>query len=1068
LSLKRAVSPPHIPKLPRRVGIFAQLLLAFLLVALLPLATFWQFERTRSIKDGEDGAQERLRLFSERVVQQVNDWTQQNLSVLKLAASLPETTSMDSQAHKRIVLSVAQQLPWAYLIHSTDLAGMNVARSDDQPLTSYRFRSYYAEVMQGAAYSADIQLGHTYKKPAIMMAVPISDPNGQLRGMLVEAATLDAVSKAVTSANLGRTGFAFLMTPEGRLIANAHEPSNQDLKDYSTHPAFAAAKAGKVGIQHYVVDGIDRIAMIRRTDLGWIAVAQQNTQESMAGVNQATRSALILLVVTAALVTLLSLLVARGFAKPIERVTQIADQISQGNLDFTISTKRRDQIGDLVRAMQGVRQTLQRFVDAERQIAREHERGDIDFKIDSDSFSGVYKEMADAVNDLVAEQVALAMMMRDVIERYAIGDFSLNLPPLPGKKRMLTEAIDKARQNLIAIQEQIVCLVGAAARGDFSVRGDETAFQHAFRDMVRHLNHLMETADAGLGELASVLASVAKGNLTVQMTGAHEGTFANLKRDVNTTVEALATLIHQIELNRGLLRATIEHLPQGVSVVDADLRLVAWNRRYMEIFNFPPDLVEIGRPIEDLMRYNAAHGLLGRGGVEANIQRRIEHLRAANTHAHERELLGGLVLEIRGNPVPGVGYATSFTDVSAYKRVEEKLRALAESLERRVSERTEDLQRAMAEADRANRSKSKFLAAAVHDLSQPINAARLYVSAIKEDLRDQPVADLAEHAERSFASVEGLFASLMDISRLESGKLKLKLEDVRLEPVLESLSREFRMLAQSRGLELHCVMTRAVVRTDIALLRRVLQNFLSNAVRYTSSGTILLGVRRVRAAFRIEVWDTGCGIAADKTEEIFEEFRRLDSLQAGIERGAGLGLAIVRTIAKLLNYDVRVRSWAGLGSVFSIEVPRGDDSMLKETTEHAPIAEGGMQGRRVWCIDDDRDVREATRTLLERWGCQVSLCLSGDECLRTARCAEAPDLLILDYGLGDCAGPDLLPELEAIWGRTVPVVIVSGEHATLLEQVLRNAPWPVLAKPIRPEELRGEMLAMFALTASES
>jgi signal transduction histidine kinase len=1042
--------------------------LAFLLVALLPLTAFWQFERARSIKDGGEGAEERLHLFSERVVQQVNDWTQQNLSVLKLAASLPETISMDSEAHKRIVTSVAQQLPWAYLIHTTDLAGMNVARSDDQPLTSYGFRTYYADVLRGAAYSAEIQVGHTYKKPAFMMAVPILGPNGQMRGMLVEAATLDAVSKAVTSANLGRTGFAFLMTPEGRLIANAHEPSNQNLEDYSTHPAFAAARAGAEGIQHYVVDGIDRIAMIRRTELGWIAVVQQDTQESLAGVNLATRSALFLLVVTAALVTLLSLMIARGFARPIERVTQVADQISQGNLNFTIDTKRRDQIGDLVRAMNGVRQTLQRFVDAERQIAREHERGDVDFKIDSESFSGVYMEMADAVNDLVAQHVALAMMMRNVIERYAIGDFSLSLPPLPGKKRMLTEAIEMARQNLIAMQEQIVCLVGAAARGDFSVRGDETSFRNAFRDMVRDLNHLMETADGGLGEVAAVLAAVAKSDLTVRMTGAYEGTFANLKRDINTTVEALATLIHEIEFNRGLLRATLEHLPQGLSVVDANLRLLAWNRRYVEIFGYPADLVQVGRPIEALMRYNAGRGLFGRGDPEADIQRRLQHLRSGSTHAHERELPGDIVLEIRGNPVPGVGYATSYTDVSAYKRVEEKLRALAESLERRVSERTADLQRAMAEADRANRSKSKFLAAAVHDLSQPINAARLYVCAIKEELRGHPAADLAAHAERSFASVEGLFASLMDLSRLESGKLKLKLEDIRLEPVLDSLSREFRMLAQSRGLELRCVATRAVVRTDVALLRRVLQNFLSNAVRYTTSGRILLGVRRGRGAFQIEVWDTGCGISANKTEEIFEEFRRLDSKQAGIERGAGLGLAIVKTIAKLLNYDVKVRSWVGLGSVFSIEVPQGDISMLQEASELAPIADAGLRGRKVWCVDDDRDVRDAMRTLLERWGCQVTLCASGEECLRTAKRAEAPDLLILDYSLGDCTGFDPLPELESIWGRVVPVVIVSGEHAAVLEEVIRDAPWPVLTKPIRPEELRAEMLAMFALAAVDS
>ena len=965
-------------KPPRRVGIFSQLWLAFLLVALLPLTLFWQFERSRSIHDGERDAQVRLQLFSDRVVQQVNDWTRQNSSVLKLAASLPETISMDRQAHQRVVTSVAQQLPWAYLIHTADLAGMNVARSDHQPLASYHARTYYTDILHGAAYSAEVELGLTSRRPAFMMAVPISDAAGGLRGILVEASTLDAVSKAVTSVNLGRTGFAFLMTPDGRLIANAREPSDQYLKDYSAHPAFTAAKAGNEGIQHYAVDGIERIALIRRTDLGWVAVAQQDAQESLAGVHEATRSALVLLGITAALVTLLSLMVARGFARPIERVTAVAHQISQGDLDFTISTRRRDQIGDLVRAMQGVRQTLQRFLDAEGQIAM------------------------------------------------------------------------------------------AAARGDFSRRGDETSFQNAFRDMVRHLNHLMETADDGLREVATVLAAVARGDLNAQMTGTSLGTFASLKRDINTTVKALATLIHQIEFNRGLLRATLEHLPQGVSVVDSDLCLVAWNRRYIELFNFPADLVQVGQPIETLIRYNAERGLYGTGDVEALVQKRIHHLRTGSTHAHERELPGNVVLEIRGNPVPGVGYATSYTDVSAYKRVEAQLRALAESLERRVSQRTEDLQRATAEADRANRMKSKFLAAAVHDLSQPVNAARLYLAAIKEDVRNQPVADLAEQAERALSSVDDLFSSLMDISRLESGKLKLKFEDARLEPVLQSLAREFGMLARSRGLELRYATTTAVVRTDLALLRRVLRNFLSNAIRYTTSGRILLGARRIRAGHRIEVWDTGCGIPADKTGEIFEEFRRLEPDHGGVEHGAGLGLAIVRTVAKLLEYEVKVRSWPGHGSVFSIDVPRGDASTLEEAIERAPGVRGGLVGRRVWCIDDDREVRDATRTVLERWGCEVTNCGSGAECLRTARRTRAPDLLILDYRLQDCVGPDLLPQLESIWGAVTPVVMVSGEHATLLEDALQNAPWPLLTKPIRPEELHAEMLAVFASTPVDS
>jgi histidine kinase len=500
-------------------------------------------------------------------------------------------------------------------------------------------------------------------------------------------------------------------------------------------------------------------------------------------------------------------------------------------------------------------------------------------------------------------------------------------------------------------------------------------------------------------------------------------------------------------------------LPQGVSVVDSDLRLVAWNRRYVEIFGFPAELVQVGKPIEALIRYNAERGLYGSGDVEAYVQKRLQHLRAGGPHAHERELPGNVVLEIRGNPVPGVGYATSYTDVSAYKHVEGELRTLAESLERRVSERTQDLQRATAEADRANRLKSKFLAAAVHDLSQPINAAHLYISAIKEDVRNQPVADLADHAERALASVDDLFSSLMDISRLESGKLKLKLEDVRLEPLLESVFREFGMLAASRGLRLRHTRTRVIVRTDVGRLRRVLRNFLSNAIRYTSTGGVLVGVRYTRTGCRIEVWDTGCGIPADKTEEIFEEFRRLEPHQGGVDRGAGLGLAIVRTISRLLNYEVKVRSWPGRGSVFSIDVPRGDASHLHEAIEAAPGVRGGLEGRRVWCIDDDRDVRHPTRTLLERWGCQVTVCSSGAECLRAARGTEAPDLLILDYRLEDCVGPDLLPELELIWSRVTPVVLVSGEHAALLENGLLSVPGRRLAKPIRPAELHAEMLA---------
>jgi hypothetical protein len=363
-----------------------------------------------------------------------------------------------------------------------------------------------------------------------------------------------------------------------------------------------------------------------------------------------------------------------------------------------------------------------------------------------------------------------------------------------------------------------------------------------------------------------------------------------------------------------------------------------------------------------------------------------------------------VVLEIRGNPVPGVGYATSYTDVSAYKRVEEKLRALAESLERRVLERTADLQRAVAEADRANRSKSKFLAAAVHDLSQPINAARLYVSAIKDRIcKISPVADLAEHAERSLASVEALLASLMDISRLESGKLKLKFEDMSLRPLLESLAREFGMLAQSHGLELRCVASSGVVRSDAALLRRVLQNFLSNAVRYTSSGRILLGARRMRTLpCRIEVWDSR-GVASPPTrlKKSFEEFRRLDAPSRAWHRARRRSWARHRQDHRQ-TAELRGQS-ALLGRSWQRVLDRST-AVAKSTMLHEADPLGSDRGRRGWM-----DARSGALTMTAMC-CEATrigagpLGLSGDA-LRQWRGVPAqrklhgrsPDLLILDY-----------------------------------------------------------------------
>ncbi|WP_206675512.1 hybrid sensor histidine kinase/response regulator [Solimonas terrae] len=501
--------------------------------------------------------------------------------------------------------------------------------------------------------------------------------------------------------------------------------------------------------------------------------------------------------------------------------------------------------------------------------------------------------------------------------------------------------------------------------------------------------------------------------------------------------------------------ASLDHLPQGVSVVDAELRLVAWNKRYVDIFRYPSELMQIGRPIDDLFRFNAQRGLLGDGDYDEAIRRRLEHLRAGTPYLHERERPDGTVLEIRGNPLPGGGFVTSYADITQYKNAARDLRTLAVTLERRIEERTEDLQLAKGEAERANLYKTRFVAAAVHDLLQPLNAARMFVSALRNRVAAGEAQTLIDNVDEALSAQDALLAGLLDISRLESGTLDVRRRDLRLDALLDTLAREFGVLAESRGLRLDYVPTRAIVHTDEDLLRRIVQNFLSNAIRYTPRGRIVLGCRRAGEAVRIEVWDTGVGIPDAQRAVIFEEFRRLDTGRNAQERGAGLGLAIVERVARLLGHRVALRSWPGRGSVFSVTVPRGDPARIAVTTPApARIDDSPLRGLRLWCLDDDGRVREATRALLETWGCTVGLYADAEAALAAADPQAVPDLMLLDYRLGSGEGPDCLPALNARWGRSVPVIVISAERDAALLARAREAGWGFLAKPIRPAALR--------------
>lgn len=601
-------------------------------------------------------------------------------------------------------------------------------------------------------------------------------------------------------------------------------------------------------------------------------------------------------------------------------------------------------------------------------------------------------------------------------------------------------------------------------------------------DWTLHLLRDVDAAMASAGRQAAIAASVLWLAMVLlalfieqrrRMSAMRQRSRAELEalvqqhaRELRSARDGLLEAAQQAD--SGLSRQ-LDHLPQGVVIIDVNLRVVAWNQRYIELFRFPPDFIHVGRPIEDVFRYNAQRGLLGNGPVEDAIQRRLDHLRSGKPHTRESEKEDGTVLEIRGNPLPDGGFVTSYADITSYKTAARELRSLADALELRVEQRTADLEQARSDAVEANRYKTRFVAAAVHDLLQPLNAARMFLSALRSRLPGDEQRELGGHVDAALAAQDAILASLLDISRLESGTQQVNVRDFALEPLFEALAREFGILAEARGLALRHVSTRLAVRSDEALLRRVLQNLLSNAVRYTTRGRILLGCRRVGDAVRIEVWDTGPGIPLARQREIFEEFRRLDD--SSDDSGAGLGLAIVDRIARLLGHGIVLRSRPGHGSVFSVTLPRAAaDAVIATTPAHdTPIAAhepSPLHGRTVWCVDDDSQSCAAARALLERWGCDVLFAGGADAARAQAVSGEAPGLVLLDLHMGNDNGIDVFDALATRWGKTPPVILLTADRSDAAQQAARQRGWDFLPKPVRPPALRALMTQALLRAAS--
>lgn len=466
-----------------------------------------------------------------------------------------------------------------------------------------------------------------------------------------------------------------------------------------------------------------------------------------------------------------------------------------------------------------------------------------------------------------------------------------------------------------------------------------------------------------------------------------------------------------IQFSQKILFSTLENLSQGVSVVDRDLQLVAWNKTYLALFDYPDGMVRVGRSIADIVRFNAERGLCGPGTADEHVAKRLQHMRRGTPHVFQRFHPDGRVIEIRGNPIPGGGFVTSFTDITEHVTALAELAAAKQHLEQRVQERTAQISRINADlvaeintrreieqhletakqaAELANASKTRFLALASHDILQPLNAARLFAATIADQLSHRaameakaalvedpaavesksallglevaalvstsasrvtasatpwPAAEAArraqegtdvlhstlQHLDNSLKATEELIATLLDIARLDDNDATPQCEPVDVSAIVQQLGREFDFMARQKSLQLriHCTAQYHIM-SQPTYVRRILQNLISNALKYTANGGILIACRPRADAILVQVWDTGPGIASPELAKIFDDFYRVDSTARG-QQGVGLGLGVVQRMASRLGHPLAVRSTVGRGSMFSIELPR----VVASTIPHA-------------------------------------------------------------------------------------------------------------------------------------
>ncbi|OLQ86323.1 hybrid sensor histidine kinase/response regulator [Vibrio panuliri] len=544
-----------------------------------------------------------------------------------------------------------------------------------------------------------------------------------------------------------------------------------------------------------------------------------------------------------------------------------------------------------------------------------------------------------------------------------------------------------------------------------------------------------------------------------------------------TDITAAHQYAESLRESESRLRLITDNVPAMIAYVGADLTFQFTNKVYQDWYGretgerYGVDLVNqrVNSQFEQLQPY-VTRALQGE-----SVSFEVEE----SNHLGQPAYLHKSYVPNRDANGSVLGFFVLVRDITTRIKSAIALQKAHDSLEVRVNERTAQLQKlnhvlqneveerrrvqlnltaAKREAEQANASKSKFLAAVSHDLLQPLNAAQLFTSTLSSQIPQQADEKLVGSISNSLDDLENLISTLVDISKLDAGVVKADKNNFNLGELLINLVKEYQHQSAQFNVTLKHVPVNAIVHSDSVLLARILRNFLSNAFRYTDNGKVLLGCRRKADHITIQVWDNGSGIAQDQLSEIFKEFKRLSTSQKAFRNGLGLGLAIVDKLSTVLQHPIEVDSVEGKGSVFSVTVPIGaPESGKKEHTHiNQALANTDLTGRKIWLVDNDASICEAMKQLLGKWQCEVTTAASFEQLRSQVNLgSDIVDLLIVDYHLdNDENGLDVAVEVNQLREKPLPTLMITANYSDELKAQVKTRGILLLNKPVKPMKLK--------------